>query len=112
MRDRDPIRSARRNARREQREEQGTAVLPCVQCTHEHHVVGRNHDECFTETLCEKHHREQHELLLRAGVSLRHEGNVTLRVATILRALAVHNRSEAEAFERWADLLDISETGT
>jgi hypothetical protein len=33
------------------------------------------------------------------------------RVATALRALAVHNRSEAEAFERWADLLEISEKG-
>ena len=52
------------------------------------------------------HHREIHEELLRAGVSLRFEPNPVKRVATALRATAVYDRKKADAMERWADLLE------
>ncbi len=77
-------------------------------------MVGRNHDAEFKVDRCEKHHRERHEQLLRAGVSLRREPRVEMNVATMLRALAIHKRaeanSEADALERWADDLEKSET--
>jgi hypothetical protein len=45
-------------------------------------------------------------------VSLEHEPTTRKRIATMLRALAVHKRveanSEADAFERWADELENS----
>jgi len=77
-------------------------------------VVGRNHDAEFTVDRCEKHHQERHEQLRRAGVSLRREPRAEMNVATMLRALAVHKRaeanSEADALERWADTLEKSGT--
>jgi len=58
--------------------------------------------------VCEKHHRELHEEMLQAGVSLRHEPNKKKRVAQALRASAVYDRKQADAKERWADLLEES----
>lgn len=110
MRDPNPRLTARRKARQRERERAGIAVPPCPLCIHEHHVVGGQQDPEFTVQRCERHHRERHELLLRAGISLRREPKVSARIATALRALAVHKRaeatSEADALERWAELLE------
>lgn len=106
MRDRRPIRTARRRVRRDERERLGLAATPCVLCIHEHHVLGRNHDSQFTTPLCAMHHREIHEQMLRAGVSLRYEADPIKRVATTLKAMAVYRRAEADAMDRMADLLD------
>jgi len=52
------------------------------------------------------HHREIHEQLLRAGISLRYEHEPVKRVAQALRASAIYDRKQADAKERWADLLE------
>lgn len=106
MRDRQPIRTARRKARQQERERQGVAVPPCVLCVHEHHTAGRHHDPQLKAPLCEMHHREVHEQMLRAGVSLRFERSRHKRVAMGLRGIAVYQHAQADALERMADLLD------
>lgn len=115
MRDRDPRRTARRKVRQQEREHAGIAAPACVLCIHEHHVVGRNHDSDFVVNRCERHHRERHELLLQSGIPLRHEPDAAVRIATALRALALHKRtesmSEADALERWAALLEQENGG-
>ena len=105
MRDQNPIRTARRKARQQERESLGLAVPPCILCIQDHHTAGRNHDPQLTAPLCEKHHHEQHELMHRAGVSLRYEADPVTRVEMALRAMAVYRRAEADAIERMADLL-------
>lgn len=82
------------------------AVPPCVFCIQDHHTAGRKHDSELTAPVCELHHRELHEELLRAGVSLRFEPDATKRVAMALRASAVYDRKRADAMEGWADLLE------
>ena len=106
MRDHDPIRTERRSARRQKRESQGLAVPPCVLCIEEHHTAGRQQDAQLTVPLCQKHHREMHEEILRAGVSLTYEPNKRKRVAKALRAIAVYDHAEADAIQRLADVLD------
>ncbi len=109
MRDRHPIRTARRKVRQRERECQGLATTPCVLCVHRHHTAGKNHDPLLKVPLCEMHHREIHEQMLRAGISLRYESDPRVRVAMALRAMAVYSRAEADAMDRMADLLDQSE---
>jgi hypothetical protein len=106
MRDRQPIRTARRKARQHEREELGLAVSPCIFCIEEHHVAGRKHDPLFTDSVCQKHHREITEQLRRADVSMSYEPDAKKRVAVALRAIIVYDRKRAEAIERLADLLD------
>jgi hypothetical protein len=101
-----PIRTKRRRVRQQERESQGIAVPPCVLCIQDHHTAGRNHDPALTAPVCERHHREIHEELLRSGVSLRYEPDPIKRVAAALRAEAVYDRKRADARERWADLLE------
>jgi hypothetical protein len=109
MRDRDPRRTARREARQRQREHLGIAVPPCVLCIQKHHTAGRHHDAKLTEQLCEMHHREQHEQIMRAGLSPEYEPDEIKRVALALRWAAVYDRARADAMEHWADLLNQSE---
>ncbi len=106
MRDQQPIRTARRKARQQERERLGIAVSPCVLCIQEHHPAGQNHDSQLTAPLCEMHHREIHEQLLRAGISLQYEPDEVKRVALALRAAAVYDRARADAMDRWAGLLE------
>ena len=106
MRDQNPIRTARRKAQQQERKSRGLAVSPCVLCIQDHHTAGRNHDPELTDSVCEPHHRELHEELLRVGVSLRFEPDAKNRVALALRAAAVYDRKRADAMERWADLLE------
>ncbi len=106
MRDQSPIRTARRKSQQQERESRGLAVSPCVLCIQDHHTAGRHHDSQLTAPICKRHHRELHEKMLRAGVSLRYEPDPVKRVAQALRASAVYDREQADAKERWAELLD------
>lgn len=107
-----PIRTKRRQVRQQERENQGITVPPCVFCIHDHHTAGRKHDPQLTTPVCERHHRELHEELLRAGVSLKFEPDPAARVAMALRASAVYDRKRADAMERWADLLEEGKEST
>jgi hypothetical protein len=109
MKDRQPIRTARRKARQQERERQGLAVPPCVLCIDEHHTAGRNHDPQLKAPLCEMHHRIMHEQMRRSGVSLKSEPNPRKRVAMALRSIAVYQHAQADALGRMADLLEQSE---
>jgi hypothetical protein len=82
------------------------AVSPCVLCIEYHHTAGRHHDQHLKAPICEMHHREIHEQLLRAEISLRYEPDEVKRVALALRAAAVYDRARADAMDRWADLLE------
>src|SRR5262249_36988959 len=106
MSDQNPIRTARRKVRLEERERLGLAVPPCILCIQLHHTAGQNHDPKLTAPLCEKHHREMHEKMLRAGIPLRYERDIDKRAAMALRAMAVYGRAQADAMDRWADLLE------
>ena len=108
MRDQSPIRTARRKVRREERERLGLAATPCVLCILDHHTAGRNHDSQLTDQVCDLHHRETHERMRRAGISLRYEPNPVIRAAMALRAMAIYGRAQADAMDRLADLLDQS----
>lgn len=109
MKDRQPIRTARRKARQREREQDGVAVPACPLCIEDHHTAGRNHDPLLTGPLCEKHHRALHEQIRRAGISLSFEHDPKKRVAKALRSSAVYDRARADAMDRWAAALDPSE---
>jgi hypothetical protein len=108
MRDPNPIRTASRKVRKAERQSLGLAAIRCAWCIEEHHAAGRNHDPGFTVPLCQKHHDEMHEMMRRAGITLAFEANSVKRVAIALRAMSVYKRAEADAFERWANLLEQS----
>jgi hypothetical protein len=108
MSDPRPINTARRKARQDERERLGLAVPPCVLCIQDHHVAYRSHDSVLTAPVCEMHHREIHEQLLRSGVSPLYEGNPVKRVRLALQAIAVFLRALAGAMDRMANLLDRS----
>ena len=101
-----PIHTARRKTRQRERERRGIAVPPCVLCIEDHHTAGRHHDSLLKASLCQMHHREVHEQLLRGGTSLKFERNRNKRVAMALRAAAVYDRARADAMDRWASSLD------
>ena len=105
MRDRHPIRTARRNLNQIERERLGLGATPCVLCIEMHHTAGRNHDPLLQAPLCEMHHRKIHEEMLCEGISLRTESDQVTRVEMAMRAQAVFMREEADAMDRWADLL-------
>jgi hypothetical protein len=86
----------------------GVAVPPCVLCIQKHHTALRHHDAKLTAPLCERHHREIHEEILKAGISPSFERDNNKRVANALRAAAVYDRRRADAMEGWADLIDQS----
>jgi len=108
MSDQSPIRTARRKVRRVERERLGLATTPCILCIEDHHSAGKNHDSQLAASLCELHHREIHEQMLRAGISLRYEPNPVIRAAMALRAMAIYGRAQADAMDRLADSLDQS----
>lgn len=111
MKDRQPIRTARRKARQGERARLGLAVSPCIFCIVEHHTAGKNHDSLLTDSICEMHHREIHEQMLRAGISLRYERSPVKRAAMALRAMALYGRAQADAMDRLAELLTSEKNG-
>jgi len=72
----------------------------------ENHPLGRQHDSELTALACPTCHVLYHEKLLDAGVDLRAESDPIKRVATMLRAEAVHFEMLADAKRRQAALLD------
>ena len=117
---RNPARAARRQS--EVRERLGGERPACIYCGHaevvalrrlsrkylrEHHVLGRNHDPDLTVFVCLNCHALVHdEMLPDADVDLERESDPIRRVATMLRAEAVHFDMLAESKRRQAALLE------
>lgn len=72
----------------------------------EHHPLGRNHDPNLTVFVCRNCHALSHEHLLDAGVDLQSESDPIRRVATMLRAEAVHFEMLAQTKRQQAALLE------
>lgn len=72
----------------------------------DHHLLGQNHDSNLTVPVCRNCHALLHEKLLNAGVDLRTEPDPIQRVATMLRAEAVHLEMLAATKRKQAALLD------
>jgi hypothetical protein len=72
----------------------------------EHHVCGRNHDPNLVVFACLNCHAVMHELMSDAEVELQPESDPVLRVATMLRAEAVHFEMLAHSKRRQARLLE------
>jgi hypothetical protein len=132
MRDQQPIRTARRNALREERlggnafcllcgyaclesltrvsgkwlEMRGISKDRIERLLEEHHIVGEAHDPDLTVTLCLNCHREIAEGLAREGVSMRPEKNLRKLIALMLRASAVLFEFLAASYRKWASLLE------
>ena len=119
-RSRNPVRAARRET--EVREKLGAERPACIYCGHPelaalrrvsrkylraHHVLGRNHDPDLTVLVCLNCHALVHdEMLPDADVDLERESDPIKRVATMLRAEAVHLEMLAESKRRQAVLLE------
>jgi len=132
VRNQQPIRTARRKVRREDRlgsdafclfcgyaclesltqvsrkwlEERGVPKDRIDRLLEEHHIFGDAHDPDLTITLCLNCHREITEGLAREGVSMRPEKNLRKLIALILRASAVLFDFLAASYRKWASLLE------
>jgi hypothetical protein len=101
--DENPIRTARRLNRREQKS-------LCLQCGRQieienHHVAGERHDRELTAPLCLACHALVTENLRQADVDMRSAPDSVERVRRSLKATAVFLRMLAEALWRWAESL-------
>jgi len=118
---RNPARAARRKA--ELRERLGAERPVCAYCAFEepvtlrrvsrkllseHHVFGRNHDPDSVLFVCLNCHAVMHESLCNAGVELEPVSDPVKRVATMLRAEAVHLEMLASSKRKQAALLEGS----
>src|SRR5215472_7780554 len=116
---RNPARAARRKT--EFHERLGAERPACIYCGYEelvalrrisgkllpqHHVFGRNHDPDSVVFVCLNCHAVMHELLSNAGVELKSLADPVLRVATMLRAEAVHFEMLASSKRKQATLLE------
>jgi hypothetical protein len=116
---RNPVRAARRKT--ELRERLGAERPACTYCGYEelvalrrisrkflpeHHVFGRNHDPGSVVFVCLNCHAVMHELLSNAGVELQPVSDPVMRVATMLRAEAVHCEMLASSKRKQATLLE------
>jgi hypothetical protein len=114
-----PARSARRKT--ELRERLGFEQPSCIYCGYpdlvalrrfpgklltEHHPLGQNHDPDLTVIACLNCHAVAHELLDDAGVVLEPVSDPVTRVATMLRAEAVHLEMLASSKRKLAALLE------
>jgi hypothetical protein len=114
-----PIRAARRKA--ELHEKLGSERPVCIYCgcaepvalrpvtrkfLVDHHLLGRNHDPNSTVFVCQNCHALAHENLLDADIDLEPEPDPIKRVATMLRAEAVHFEMLASAKRQQAALLE------
>lgn len=114
-----PVRAARRKA--ELREKLGSEQPVCFYCGYtepvalrqvnrksfvDHHELGRNHDPDSTILVCLNCHALAHEKLLDAEVDLEPERDPVERVATMLRAEAVHFEMLADTKRLQAELLE------
>jgi hypothetical protein len=116
---RNPVRAARRKT--ELRERLGAERPACIYCgceelvalrrisrkfLRQHHVFGRNHDPDLVVFVCLNCHAVMHELLSNAGVDLQPVSDPVMRVATMLRAEAVHFERLASSKRKQAALLE------
>jgi len=116
---RNPARAARRKT--ELRERLGIEQPNCIYCGYPelvalrrvpatllpvHHVLGQNHDPDLTVIACLNCHAVAHELFDDAGVVLEPVSDPVTRVATMLRAEAVHLEMLAESKRKQAALLE------
>jgi hypothetical protein len=132
MRDRYPIRTARRKTLRVDRLGDNAFCLFCgyarleslTQVTRQwleacgisksridrllevHHIVGEARDPDLTVTLCLNCHREITEGLAREGVGMHPEKNLFKLIAAMLRASAVLFDFLAAAYRKWASRLE------
>jgi hypothetical protein len=132
MRDQEPIRTARRTAKRVARLGNDASCLFCgyahleslskvsrrwlesngvsqdrtERLLEHHHCTGEAHDRDLLITLCLNCHREVTEGLAREGVSMRPEKNVRKLTVFRLRASAVQFEFLARFFREWAALLE------
>jgi hypothetical protein len=139
MKDRQPIRTARRKVLRKARFASNNFCLFCGyaclesltrvtrrwleakgvprdfldRLLEDHHSLGEAHDPELIVTLCLNCHREITEGLAREGVSMRPETNLRKLIALVFRASAVLFESLARSYRKWANLLeDEDERGT
>jgi hypothetical protein len=118
---RNPVRAARRET--ELRERLGAERPACIYCGYgqlvalrrvprkflsEHHVLGQNHDPDSVAFVCLNCHSVVHELMTDNEVELRSISDPVMRVATMLRAEAVHFEMLAESKRKQAELLEGS----
>ena len=116
---RNPARAARRNT--ELRERLGSEEPVCFYCGFakpvalrrlcrkcfiKHHPLGRKHDPNLVVLVCLNCHALLHERLPDAEVDLQHEHDPGKRVATMLRAEAVHCEMLANTKRQQAALLE------
>ena len=114
-----PVRAARRKT--ELLEKLGVERPNCIYCGYaelvalrrvsrkflpEHHVLGRNHDPDLVVFACLNCHALMHEKLSDAGVELERQPDPAKRVATMLRAEAVHFEMLANTKRHQATLLE------
>jgi hypothetical protein len=72
----------------------------------DHHVLGQNHDPDLSVIACLNCHAVMHELLADAGIELQPITDPVMRVATMLRAEALHFEMLASSKRRQAALLE------
>jgi hypothetical protein len=132
MRDRQPIRTARRKTLRVDRlgnnafclfcgyaclealtkvtrqwlEARGISKCPIDGLLEVHHIVGEARDPDLTITLCLNCHREITEGLAREGLGMHPENSSFKLIAAILRASAVLFDFLAAAYRKWASFLE------
>jgi hypothetical protein len=132
MKDRQPIRTARRKALRKDRFGSNDFCLFCGYARLEsltratrrwlegrgvpsdlldrllekHHGLGEACDSNVIVTLCLNCHREITEGLAREGVSMRPETNLRKLIALVFRASAVLFEALAKSYRKWASLLE------
>jgi hypothetical protein len=131
VRDRDPIRTARRNIARQDRIGIdrfclfcGYGCLESLTCVsrkwleaqgvprslnrllEEHHVLGDAHDPNPTVTLCLNCHREITERLAREGVTMKPEKNLWKLIALVFRSSAVLFDCLAASYRKWANRVE------
>ena len=78
----------------------------CRKCLIKHHQLGRKHDPNLVVLVCLNCHAVLHETLPDAEVDLQHEPDPIKRVATMLRAEAVHCEMVANTKRQQAALLE------
>jgi len=132
VRDRYPIRTARRNLRRKDRfgsnsfclfcgyacleslttvtrrwlETKGVPAELLDRLLEDHHPHGEANDPNLLVTLCLNCHREITEGLMREGVSMHPERNLNKLIALVLRGSAVLFEFLASSYRKWAKLLE------
>lgn len=132
MKNQHPIRTARREAQREERLGRVPFCLLCgygcleslTQVTQQwleatgfnsaqlarlfekHHIAGKAHDLDLLVTLCLNCHREITEGIAREGISMRPEKDLRKLIALMLRASAVLFECLAKSYRKWATLLE------